>query len=84
MPLEPEVFDAHHDIPTNIHVGRGIWEATPSATLVTDASMEGCVVQHGSLLFLVSDEDERSLTRSVVDDDGSQECIPSRHGRTTT
>jgi hypothetical protein len=27
------------------------------------------VVKHGSFLFLVSDEDERSLPRSVVDDD---------------
>jgi hypothetical protein len=29
------------DIPTNVHVGRGIWDTCPSATLVTDASMEG-------------------------------------------
>jgi hypothetical protein len=28
-------------LPTNVHVGRGIWDASPSATLVTDASMEG-------------------------------------------
>jgi hypothetical protein len=42
------------------------------------------MVKHGSFLFLVSDEDERSLPRSIVDDGGSQECIPSCHGRTTT
>jgi hypothetical protein len=41
-------------------------------------------LEHGSLLLLVSDDDERSLPRSVVDDDGSQECILSCHGRTTT
>jgi hypothetical protein len=29
------------NLPTNVHVGRGIWDASPSATLVTDASMEG-------------------------------------------
>jgi hypothetical protein len=29
------------DLPTNAYVGRGIWDASPSATLVTDASMEG-------------------------------------------
>jgi ribonuclease HI len=29
------------NLPTNIHVGRAIWDVTPSATLVTDASMEG-------------------------------------------
>jgi hypothetical protein len=29
------------DLPTNVYVGRGIWDASPSATLVTDASMEG-------------------------------------------
>jgi hypothetical protein len=29
------------NLPTNLHVGRGIWDASPSATLVTDASMEG-------------------------------------------
>jgi hypothetical protein len=28
------------DFPTNLHVGRGIWDASPSATLVMDASME--------------------------------------------
>jgi hypothetical protein len=41
-------------------------------------------LEHGSFLLKVSDDDERSLARSVVDDDGSQECIPSYHGRTTT
>jgi hypothetical protein len=35
------------------------------------------VVKLRSFLFVVSDEDERSLPRSVVDDDGIQECIPS-------
>jgi hypothetical protein len=29
------------DLPMNVHVGRGIWDASPSATLLTDASMEG-------------------------------------------
>jgi hypothetical protein len=29
------------DLPTNVYVGCGIWDASPSATLVTDASMEG-------------------------------------------
>jgi hypothetical protein len=29
------------DLPTSVHVGRGIWDASPSATLVTDASIEG-------------------------------------------
>jgi hypothetical protein len=32
----------------------------------------------------VRDDDERSLPRSVVDDDGGQEYILSCHGRTTT
>jgi hypothetical protein len=29
------------DLPTNLHVGRAIWDESPAATLVTDASMEG-------------------------------------------
>jgi ribonuclease HI len=33
-------FDLVVHLPTNIHVGRAIWDVTPSATLVTDASME--------------------------------------------
>jgi hypothetical protein len=41
------------------------------------------VVKQGSFLFQLAMR-MRSLPRSVVDDDGSQECIPSCHGRTTT
>jgi hypothetical protein len=45
--------------------------------------LRGFVLKHGSFLFLVSDEDE-SDPRSVVDDNASQDCIPSCHGRTAT
>jgi hypothetical protein len=62
-----------------------------SARIYWYSAVPGCTcgaaafeLEHGSFLLLVSDADKRSLPRSVVDDDGSQECIPSCHGRTTT
>jgi hypothetical protein len=41
VPPEPAGFDRCTNLPTNTHVGRTIWDATPSATLVTDTSIEG-------------------------------------------